>query len=101
MPSHSGNTNFSKARRGPTAWRRNSTQGLLTFREDVTVSRDSRHACDWDPCEEITILGDWLKKLDFIYFSRSWTNIWQAVTFILAVGISNAGGYWAGAIEEQ
>lgn len=36
-----------------------------------------------------------------IYFSRSWTDIWQAVTFILAVGILDAGGYWAGAIEEQ
>lgn len=67
MPSQSGNTNFSKARSVSAAWRRNSTQGLLTFREDVTASRDSRHAFDWDPCEEITILEDLLKKLDFIY----------------------------------
>lgn len=101
MPSRSGRTNFFKASSGPTGWRRNSSQGLLTFREDVITSRDSRHACDWDHCEEITILVDLLKKLDFIYFSRSWTDIWQATTCILAVGSINAGGYWAGAIEEQ
>lgn len=101
MTSHSGKRNFFKARSGPTAWIKNSVQGLLTFREDVTASGESRHACDWDHCEEITILVDLLKKLDFIYFSRSWTDIWHTTTFILAVGIINAGGYWAGAIEEQ
>lgn len=93
--------NFFKARSGPSAWRRNRIQGLLTFREDVTVSRDSRHAYDWDYCEEISILVYLLKKSDFIYFSRSWRDIWQAIMSILAVCIINAGGYWTGAIEEQ
>lgn len=83
----------------------NGTQGLLTLRGDATVSRDSGHAYDWDHCEEITIPVDLLKNLDFTYLFLKKLDRHLAcnmsITFILAVGIVTAGGYWAGAIEEK
>lgn len=81
------------------------TQGLLTIRRDDTVSRDTEHANDLDRCEEITIPVDLLKNLDFTYlfFKKMDRHLAcnMSITFILAVGVVTARGYWARAINEK
>ncbi|XP_062434811.1 signal peptide peptidase-like 2B [Rhea pennata] len=85
----------------------NGTQGLLTLGGDalVTFPGGSKHAHDWDHCEELTIPVDLLSSTDFIYlfFKKLGRDLGcnMGIMFILAVGTVSAGGYWAGATEKK